>query len=176
MNIEEIKAREQAATPGPWIFEKSQGGYVHNHHITVLYGQADNDEEDAKIVMKPQDLEFACHARTDIPALIAEVERLTKENEQNANYAEIYQYICDKYGKNFRALLDKAKAFQAENAILKKAYELLATAYGKYYNPYSTLEERARLLPQHMDYFMKQAQQLTHKTHGESEANHATNN
>lgn len=94
------------------------------------------------------------HAYRDIPALIAEVERLRsckcvdkcklvcmldeydkiieerdsliKENYQNVAFAEAYKNICDKCGLNFGALLDKAKALQAENATLKKALEISA--------------------------------------------------
>lgn len=66
---------------------------------------------------------YVPYAPEDIMALIAEVERLTAENQQNADYAEIYKDICDKYGKNFRALLDKAEAYQAENAQLRAGIE-----------------------------------------------------
>ena len=69
-----------------------------------------------------------------------------------------------------RAYLENAVQGQTENGTLKKAYELMATAYGKYYAPYSTPEERKELLPQHMEYFMKQAQQLTYGEALESEA------
>lgn len=55
-------------------------------------------------------------------------------NQQNADYTDFYKDICDKYGKNFRVLLDKAKALQIENATLKKALELMY-ADNKGYNP-----------------------------------------
>ncbi len=66
-----------------------------------------------------------------IRVLLTKVERLTVENEQNANYAEIYKDICDKHGKNFRTLLDKAKVLQTENTTLKKVLTELVQA-GKY--------------------------------------------
>lgn len=98
----------------------------------------------------------------EIPQLKSEVEQLTAENEQNANYAEIYQDICDKYGKNFRALLDKAKALQAEIATLKKALEL-AIDRALPNSSYSVKQAITRNLIEEC------AQQLTHETHGEAE-------
>ena len=64
----------------------------------------------------------------DIPALLAEVERLQEE--------------C--------STLEKA---------LEPACRSIATAYGKYYDPYATTEEREKLLPQLMHYFIQQAQE-----------------
>ena len=67
--LAEIKAREQAATPGPWyadgwgLFDDIQGELVELH---------DTDP----------DAQFIAHARTDIPALVAEVERLNVIAEQ----------------------------------------------------------------------------------------------
>jgi hypothetical protein len=107
---------------------------------------------------------FGLQQFDDLDSLISEVERLTSENEQNANYAEIYQDICDKYSKNFRVLLDKAKAFQAENATLKKALELAEDMLTKM-TPYKSKSGWH-------DRLIQQAQQLTHETHGESEADH----
>lgn len=55
-------------------------------------------------------------------------------NQQNADYADIYKDICDKYGKNFRTLLDKAKALREETTTLKKALDMMY-ADNKEYNP-----------------------------------------
>ncbi|WP_313292599.1 hypothetical protein [Faecalispora jeddahensis] len=69
--LAEIKARADAATPGPW-YAKQIGEYVGFN--TPYYGFATRMAE-------LNDFEFACHARTDIPALVAEVERLQNENK-----------------------------------------------------------------------------------------------
>ena len=71
------------------------------------------------------------HAYRDIPALIEQHEQdqqriamLSSESQQNDAYSEIYKDICDKYGKNFRALLNNMKALQSDNATLKKRWNL----------------------------------------------------
>ncbi|HEX3018527.1 MAG TPA: hypothetical protein VHP31_11845 [Caproicibacter sp.] len=102
----------------------------------------------------------------EVKELIAEVERLTAENQQNADYADIYKDICDKYGKNFRALLDKAKALQTENAKLKKAYELACNQLEQFWKEGGseyTAEEIQRS-------FIHQAERLTRETHGNEPA------
>lgn len=64
--LQEIKAREQAATPGPW---EKLSFYICNKNKTVIAG-----------VGVRENAQFIAHARTDIPALVAEVERLMAEN------------------------------------------------------------------------------------------------
>ena len=171
MNIEEIKAREQAATPGTWyIVPNDDGNYS-------IFTDVNGTPYKVGETYLRHDAEVAAHASTDIPALIKEVvyQKILESNyKRRAETAEdeverlTAEVKClDNEYHHYRRLSEEA---DQQIATLKKAYELMATAYGKYYNPYSTLEERARLLPQHMDYFMKQAQQLTHETHGESEA------
>lgn len=182
LNIEEIKARHEAATPGPWYLGMSGAnfeGFSLEYHIATVYNK--------KIYAQPPggqfpaaDADFIAHARTDIPELLAEVERLTAENQQNADYAEIYKDICDKYGKNFRTLLDKAKVLQVENDDLTqrgKMWKAIAIAQK---SEKATLKKALELavnlmrdskVPVTVESFIQQAQQLTHvSTHGESEA------
>jgi len=67
MNAEQlnaIKERAAKATPGPW----RQAG---------LYSV--KNSEDMSIPLRPEDAEFIAHARKDVPALVAEVERLQAE-------------------------------------------------------------------------------------------------
>ena len=135
--------------------------------------------------------------RVIITGAAAEVEQLKAENEQNAAYAEIYKDICDKYGKNFGALLDKAKALQIENAKLKakkdraeKALELACDDAADGCCPYEIYSwdcQRSGICPNQnqgredsgldkqcwYEYYMEQAQRLTHKTHGEAEESEA---
>lgn len=72
MNIREIRKRAEAATPGPW---SANGGDVR----AAVYA----DGRTARIIYggMPYDAEFIAHAREDVPALLAEVERLRGENE-----------------------------------------------------------------------------------------------
>lgn len=83
LDLDAIKARVEAATPGPW---KADGGEVSQHWsrpepwqevvstevscMSYCYGGT------ARGVERDADAEFIAHARTDVPALVAEVERL----------------------------------------------------------------------------------------------------
>jgi hypothetical protein len=71
-----IKKRVEAATPGPWA---ATGEYFclaapDATHV-VCFGHDYDDYGD----VKGPDAEFIAHARTDVPALLAEVERLRAE-------------------------------------------------------------------------------------------------
>lgn len=85
MNIEEIKAREQAATPGDWYVVPNDDG---NYSVFT-----DEDGTPYKVgeAYLRHDAEVATNARTDIPELIAEVERLTAENERDEKLIESYK-------------------------------------------------------------------------------------
>lgn len=137
--IDAIRARCDKATPAPWnTVETSDYSEIHTQ----------NDDEYshplALVGSTTDDADFIANARTDIPALLEEVERLQAENELNVNYAEVYKDICDKHGENFRVLLDKAKALQSKNATLTKALEKVFSEYGGY-------------LPHDMNYYIQKA-------------------
>lgn len=113
MNIEEIRARCEAATPGPWYWDvidsckcialESARWKVMDFARYGMNGAAprflvDGIMERADTLLKSipgkehhrgfdnyidhPDAAFIAHARTDIPALLAEVERLTHRNEE----------------------------------------------------------------------------------------------
>lgn len=77
--LQAIKARAEAATPGPWTNVDEDG--EHWKSITAIEGG-----DPLSVTMKIYDegghsladAEFIAHARTDVPALVAEVERLRK--------------------------------------------------------------------------------------------------
>ena len=69
MKIEEIKARAEAATRGPWEQARPSGEYVVN-----------GDNFNVCMTRRSKDAAFIAHARQDILNLIAEVERLTAES------------------------------------------------------------------------------------------------
>ena len=66
--IEEIKARAEAATPGPWL--------VHPHESAEGQLVVDEHYDNVAECYVPEDATFIAHAREDIPYLLAEVERL----------------------------------------------------------------------------------------------------
>lgn len=100
--LQEIRARCAAATRGPWLWRSSIkhpeewttpsgrfdveegavawsviGGYPEDPSDgwTILHGEAGN----GTIIPNENDLAFVAHAREDVPALLAEVERLRTE-------------------------------------------------------------------------------------------------
>ena len=115
--LEEIKAREQAATPGPWVSVFGLKGFT-------IY---DMREEKGKIIAKlfntkgkykQPDADFIAHARADIPALISEVERLT-----NCKCYDKCKLIC---------MLDKYDEAVKERDMLKKALELMQESFERF--------------------------------------------
>jgi len=107
----EIKAREQAATPGPWIAES-----YYPEHIpepVPRFRRVKNDDtdivNDLSFSFQRPDAAFIAHARADIPALLAEVERLT----QARNYL---QQLYDK-------LHERNENRSKQSDSLKKALE-----------------------------------------------------
>ena len=83
----EIRARAEAATPGPWVdrlrdFEGVDGYGLESHPtveangktVCIFYEREIDDEND------DADAAFIAAAREDVPALLAEVERLRAKN------------------------------------------------------------------------------------------------
>lgn len=72
----QIRARAEAATPGPWDLDAAGG---HGHR----WGVTGPESEDFEFLFYPADYprhgvdaEFIAHARSDVPRLLEEVERL----------------------------------------------------------------------------------------------------
>lgn len=96
--LEQIRQRAGQATPGPWTWEWVDASmqYLHgpggefDHVLTVTPCEScrAHAEELAKAGKEicytghPRDHEFIAHARQDIPDLLAEVARLSRELEQ----------------------------------------------------------------------------------------------
>ena len=75
LDLTAIRARERAVTKGPWRWQASPKGYpqqivANDDGLTLI---ADTYVDPA---WYPAEAEFIAHARTDIPALCDEVERL----------------------------------------------------------------------------------------------------
>ena len=90
LNIEEIKAREQAATPGPWKWKKDVltapvPGYV------VIKPFLEDSPEKVTICILPNDMKFIAAARTDIPALIEQHEQ---DQQQIATLKKALELAC----------------------------------------------------------------------------------
>jgi len=83
--FEEIKLREKAATLGPWEWSHDRyhgglSGITGKDNAEVLFPNHCNEDDDGAAwfedLPNESDASFIAHARTDIPALVAEVERL----------------------------------------------------------------------------------------------------
>lgn len=78
--LAEIKAREQVATPGPWEEKTNRHPQCNGEPWGWISGAAGNITWSGYVGKTNAD--FIAHARTDIPALISEVERLNVIAEQ----------------------------------------------------------------------------------------------
>ena len=101
--LEEIKARHEAATPGPWELSRDAGIYIDRDEDYCICG-----------IGNEPDAEFISHARTDIPTLLAEVERMIVENValQNTN---------EKLAIQNRRIINREIGRDQQIATLKKA-------------------------------------------------------
>jgi hypothetical protein len=105
IDLDAIKARAEVATPGPWeedgseIYVVGSRAWVAESCHLAEYGVTAHGDLDA---------EFIAHARTDVPALVAEVERLR----------------ADLAGVGRMAREDYARAEQAEQALVAAQAEM----------------------------------------------------
>jgi len=72
LDLEAINARCDAATAGPWVYFPPDSNCAFPQIILGRVRDLLFDQDDDL----PEDAEFIAHARTDLPALVAEVERL----------------------------------------------------------------------------------------------------
>lgn len=91
ISLEEIKAREQTATRGPWKSEpmtskKARRGNQFYYKISCAGNNICH-------YLTAKDADFISSARTDIPALLAEVERL--QSELHEEKSRRYQAECN---------------------------------------------------------------------------------
>lgn len=82
--IEEIRKRAAASTRGPW-----EVGYDDYDSDTTLY------IGEVEATVGRFDAEFIAHAREDIPALLAEVERLREEVGYLEEDVERWRDLCE---------------------------------------------------------------------------------
>ncbi|MDV6267051.1 hypothetical protein [Rhodococcus globerulus] len=75
MDVEHIKALEQAATPGPWYWDEDNWLDVAAAHY-VIEPDDDGFEDTTQLKVRPEDKAFIADARSAVPALVAAVERV----------------------------------------------------------------------------------------------------
>ena len=83
LDLEAIKARCEAATPGPWAVANIAPGWAEDENDwCVVPGVVESCGSDmCGPVVRSADAAFIASARTDVPALVAEVERLREERD-----------------------------------------------------------------------------------------------
>ena len=99
--LQEIRARVEKATPGPWIHMDGDVFYgeirdVDNFDLIAEVPEADD---------RPEDFEFMAEARQDIPDLLAEVERL---REEVTKFKHRYELACEVVDELSKSLEDQA--------------------------------------------------------------------
>ena len=120
--IEEIKARCEAATPGPWeadyntpfsndfvgIYEETEG---------YIIKAEDEDEGDST---RPNDAAFIANAREDIPYLLAEVKQLKAGLNMAINHQKTLQ---DLWNRETATLTARAEKAETERNTYKEALQ-----------------------------------------------------
>lgn len=71
--LDQIKARAEKATEGPWAALERRGGLDYDIH------NGDDDHPHGEMWHR-EDAEFIAHARTDVPLLVAAVKEVMKEH------------------------------------------------------------------------------------------------
>jgi len=71
LRLQEIRARAEAATPGPWTENPNWPGCIHGPN-----GENVASDGDFSGVHDANDSDFVANARTDIPDLLDEIDRL----------------------------------------------------------------------------------------------------
>lgn len=139
--LAEIEARAAAATPGPWLAEKDGGIGM---HVSSTHARAQFDfpgvvigGDEQGLVANWADLLFIAHAREYVPALAAEVRRLTDVAKQAEEAAE---------AAHRRAELNAERAVHAERELehAEADYLLIADAVAERSIGPNDLAARAR--------------------------------
>jgi len=108
--LEAIEAREKAATPGPWKKASLSEDYGAGYGMTTFFvkqpdgnlyriGSADTSK---KYIEENNNAEFVAHSRQDVPALIAEVKRLSAELEHLTRERDVTINDLKKIAKEIR--------------------------------------------------------------------------
>jgi hypothetical protein len=108
IDLAEVKARADAASPGPWYPETdpdaSPGVWT------------DRGAELGFDTNRAEDAEFIAHARTDVPALLARIAEL--EAERDAGFLELAGYLADAERRGYERAVARLRDNAAVNAYL----------------------------------------------------------
>ncbi|UOF90814.1 hypothetical protein LSG31_00580 [Fodinisporobacter ferrooxydans] len=113
--LNEILARCEAATPGPWMLHGNEGTKV---IIAGDYAYQEKPDLIIDICSANNDDIFISHAREDVPRLAAEVKRLKAENErlqQVLKQISSFRHCCDDYRGYCGAVEIATEALEGDN-------------------------------------------------------------
>lgn len=108
LDLEAIKARCEAATPGPWHHRSTPNSFVTDpdkYSIVVDAGIYEDLSREQQELIARNNRIFSAHARDDVPALVAEVERLRAALAKESDRVMELLYKIDDY-KNLYPELD----------------------------------------------------------------------
>jgi hypothetical protein len=89
--LNEIKARAEAATPGPWDWYGDVGRLENSQRVDVISADCDYNRG-AWSICSDTDAAFIANARQDVPALIEEIELLRAALERiGRTYWKVYK-------------------------------------------------------------------------------------
>lgn len=129
-NLNAIRRRVAAASPGPWRVgsqDPKHGDVLHAHELVISH-------QHGIVELEPHrngaaDTAFIAHARQDIPALLAEVERLRSlitPREAAALDRLLQAYLATEEGDagadDLRALYGKVRRLDQDHTVYDKAF------------------------------------------------------
>lgn len=121
LDLEPIKARAKGITPGTWFIEDNMVMNETRSHTMVLLPSEANDEHDAA------NAEFIAHARTDVPALIAEVEEQRETIVRLVD--QIQTHAADRTGMQARDEAGRRALCKHERATFHRMVDAEVCAY-----------------------------------------------
>lgn len=123
LDLAAIRARAEAARRGEWLHVQRLDGRGEVHYDTVLIGDSESQEtaplaydadgKEADFV--EADAVFVAHAHSDVPALVAEVERL-RAGLRDARRAGAFFRSCAAGGES----IETAEAYEMLDLLVRK--------------------------------------------------------
>lgn len=108
LDLDAIRARAEAATAGPWVAGREN---VNELHWTLPANTLDRNGRRSYVAESESllpDWEFIARARTDVPALIAEVERLRADSVPRSALVQV-GWVLPNVGRPAWLHLDDAR-------------------------------------------------------------------
>lgn len=126
-----MRAREKAATDGPWGFDSETGDI---EAVSIWRVVAEVPDLEMPLVNTQADRAFIAAARTDMPALLAEVDRLRAENEHLKGVVQWRDGLADAADIMRSELHECQKRVARLEGVLKRV-QWVEDSYGAFWCP-----------------------------------------